>query len=287
MPNKKEKTVLEEAHEDFKLFYSDNEAYKTKVDTINDLFGLTEECKLKNDYLPTYFVGDTKANCKYGLFSLNPGFGDDNKVEESWKNESWDKYLNFTKNFFTLFYNSGRKSRYYTMIAKIFGGLDNTLLQNNYDIYNYYQNNLINVDLIPYHSARMSLPNNFTNNQKIYLKKRLNSNVKMLKKVGVNIIIFNGKPLFTLLYENGFIDNSTVKTIKGKKAGEVDIYFFHLDNVPCILFAKFITSVHGLSSNDFNNIIPNLISDWLTSSNNTKYDKDTDNSISNTNYLDL
>ena len=138
-------SLIEEAKQDFDLFRNNFDEYKSKVDSISKLFNLKGEAELRSDYLPTYFVGDIKdEDYKYALFSLNPHFNEkDNLTEERWKKNSWEDYLNFTKNFFTLLYQYEMKSKYYEKISKIFGGLDNLDFTNNSDVYNYYQKHLI------------------------------------------------------------------------------------------------------------------------------------------------
>ena len=280
MKNDTNISLIEEAKKDFDLFHDNFDEYKSKVDSISELFNLKGEAELRSDYLPTYFVGDLEGGCRYGIFSINPGFSEEsNQIEEPWKEGSWEDYLNFTKNFFTLFYKNNMKSRYYIMLAKIFSGLDNVNFENNRD---YYQNNVINVDLIPYHSKNTGLPSKLNDEQKKYLQKSLSLNLNLLKDSGVELIIFNGKPLYRMLIEEMFV----VDFRKVQISEKVDMYSFRLNGTQCILFEKFITSVRGLTNYDFQTVIPDLIRGEL----NQGKEEDGDENVSKkctTNYLEF
>ena len=58
----------DELKKEFDLFYENPEKYRTKVDDISSKFGN----RFKNDYLPTYIVGNynftTIYRCKKALF---------------------------------------------------------------------------------------------------------------------------------------------------------------------------------------------------------------------------
>ena len=97
--------LFEELKEDFNLFRNNNDLYINKVNNISELLNLKNTSKLREDYLPTYFVGNYKKNNMYILFSMNPGFNEEqNKKEESLKNQTFEKYENFMINFYKLFY---------------------------------------------------------------------------------------------------------------------------------------------------------------------------------------
>jgi len=200
-------SILEEAKKDFELFHNDYKKYKEKVDNLSTLFKLKSKAKLRNDYLPTYFVGNFEdKNYKYVLFGINPGFSEkQNPIEESWKKSSWEDYLNFIKNFFILFKENKMKSPYYKKLSNLFSGLDNIELNNYPEIYEYYQKHVINIEMIPYHSSRFRAINYLTDQQKSYLINRFKSNINFLEKLNVKLIIFNGKLFYLLLIKDNLI----------------------------------------------------------------------------------
>lgn len=252
--------LLKEAKDDCKLFHdNDNhEQYKKKVDNLSALFKLKDKAKLRSDYLPTYLVGNFEdQNYKYVVFGINPGFSEkQNPKEEIWKKDSWKSYLNFIKQFFILFKENGMKSPYYKRLSKLFSGLDNIELRDYSEIYDYYQKHIINIELIPYHSTCFGISNTLTEEQKAYFEFRLNSNINFLKDLNVKLMIFNGNPFYLLLIKNQLIQYD--KKINLNKY--VNIYFFRINNIPCILFDKFITQpAFGISNEDLKIKITNLI----------------------------
>lgn len=250
--------VPTEAKKDFNLFYSNRKKYKEKVDKISDLFNLEGGARLRSDYLPTYFVGNFKdKKYKYVLFGINPGFSEkQNDIEENWKKGSWQNYLGFVQNFFILFSKNRMKSSYYRRLSRLFCGLDNIELADYDEIYNYYHQHILNLDLIPYHSTSFSIGNNLSKEQLDYFKKRIKSNLDFLKTINTKLIIFNGNPFYLLLIKNRLIDYN--KKIKLNKC--VNMYFFKISDTPCVLFDRFVTQpAFGLSDKDLKIRIPNLI----------------------------
>lgn len=251
-------SALEEAKIDFELFHNNYGRYKEKVDNISALFKLKKKAKLRSDYLPTYLVGDFESKSyKYVLFGINPGFSEEqNPKEETWKKSSWEDYLNFIKRFFTLFKENGMKSPYYIRLSKLFSGLDNIELNGDSEIYDYYQKHIINIELIPYHSTCFGISNQLTEEQKLYFKSRLNSGIHLLKRLNVKLILFNGNPFHLILIKNNLIYYDHKINLNKY----VNMYTFKVQDVPCVLFDKFITQPgFGLSYEDLKNKIPGLL----------------------------
>ena len=252
------KSIIDEAKQDFELFHNDYSKYKDKVDDLSALFKLKNKAKLRSDYLPTYLVGNFEDdNYKYVLFGINPGFSEkQNPKEETWKKSSWKDYLNFVKNFFILFKQHEMKSQYYKRLSKLFSGLDGLDLNNYPEIYDYYHKHIINIELIPYHSTCFGISNHLTGEQEIYLKGRFESDLNFLKKLKVKLMIFNGNPFYLLLIKNNLIEYD--KKINLNKY--VNMYLFKVQDIPCVLFDKFLTQPgFGLSYENLRNKIPNLI----------------------------
>lgn len=251
-------SALDEAKQDFELFHNDYAKYKEKVDNLSALFKLKNKAKLREDYLPTYLVGNFEdGDYKYVLFGINPGFSEkQNPKEESWKKTSWDNYLNFSKNFFKLFKQHEMKSPYYKKLSRFFSGMDRLDLNNYPEIYDYYHKHIINIELIPYHSTSFGISSHLTEEQKIYFKLRLEANLNFLKKLKVKLMIFNGNPFYLLLVKNNLIEYD--KKVNLNKY--VNMYTFKIQGIPCVLFDKFLTQAgFGLSYEDLKNKIPQLV----------------------------
>ncbi|MDO8552647.1 MAG: hypothetical protein Q7S01_03930 [bacterium] len=254
--------MVKKARADFDLFHTNLAAYKKQVDGISNLLGLKGVARLRGDYLPTYFVGDIGNGLhKYALFSLNPGFSEkQNPTEETWKNSSWKDYENFTKRFFTLYHRAGMKSRYYEKISMIFAALEGLTFHNREDIYNFFQEHLINIDLLPYHSSGIGLPSTLSSEQREYMRDNLMRGIALVKNQGVRLALFNGQALCQLLVGNKLVEAGVPVPVNEK----ISIYLFRLEGIPCVAFSKFITQpFFKLKDVDFRKTIPKLIQSIL------------------------
>ncbi len=250
--------ILRDAREDFGLFYADPVAYRRKVDEISDLFGLNGDQRLRNDYLPTYAVGDLDGDqYKYALFSINPGFSEEiSPTEEQWKNETWEKHLNFMKNFFKLYYGYGFKSRYYNILGKLLGALEDIDLGPTLKLSSFFQAHLINLDLIPYHSPTTGLPNLLNNEQLKYLRRRLDDGIELLKTQNIRLALFNGKPMYSLLVEQSIAPSPERFLINDKVA----LYAFKFEGIRCVLFDRFLSQpAFGITNDHLTSIIPDIL----------------------------
>ena len=257
---KKEETKLErEFRDDFDLFYKDNDAYRKKVNEISDLLSLTGDQKLKNDYLPTYIVGNYEDNNeKYVIVSLNPGFDKaKNDEEEKLKNGSFDSYRNFILHFFELLRdvkyveeNGEEKewiSTYYKELWPYFATLVGEKLTLDINTkYDLYQKYLINIDLVPYHSEGFSLKFRKKNKaENEYIKNRICSILDFIKHhEKIKGIIFNGHKYSDII--NRFFIDTEMKTVKVNKH---DINLFTIDGIKCIQH-NFQSNQRGFSNVD-------------------------------------
>ncbi|MHA1754911.1 MAG: hypothetical protein ACTSYR_05295, partial [Candidatus Odinarchaeia archaeon] len=137
-----------------------------------------------------------------------------------------------------------------------FSGLDEVKLNQYSTIWDFYQKHIINLDIIPYHSSSIKLPNKLTSNQKKYLKTRFEANIKFLKKLKniVRLIIFNGK-IFKILLNEKIISPDTKYIIKKKITPKTTMHLFTIRKFPCVLFDYFITQP---ASQVTNNIISKI-----------------------------
>jgi hypothetical protein len=262
MDQNKENLVLRDAREDFELFYANPVAYQRKVDSVSDLFGLRDSARLRNDYLPTYVVGDLESGqYKYALFSINPGFSKkQNPGEEKLKDETWEKYLFFVHNFFTLYYRNGFRSPYYSRLGKLLGALEGISLEPTTRLSQFFQEHLINLDLIPYHSPTTGFSISGSA-QRDYLLNQLNAGIELLKTQNIRLAIFNGKPMYSLLIEQGLLARQGIKPLGPFPINEkVSLYAFELEGIPCVLFDRFISQpAFQITNFHLTETIPSLI----------------------------
>ncbi len=250
--------VLRNAREDFELFYADPVAYRRKVDEISNLFGLDGNRRLRNDYLPGYVVGNLEdGQYKYALFGINPGFSEKiSPIEERWKDKTWERHLDFIKNFFTLYYGYGFKSRYYNILGKLLGALENVDISSISRLSLFFQTHLINLDLIPYHSPTTGLPDPLDGKQLNYLQRRLDDGMALLKTQNIRLALFTGKPMHSLLIKQGIVSSPERFPINDK----VSLYAFEFEGIRCILFDRFLSQpAFGITNDDLTSIIPDII----------------------------
>lgn len=252
--------LIEDLRADFDLFYSDNKAYKTKVDGISDLLGLHDKMQLRSDFLPTYIVGDyTEQRSKYVLIGMNPFFDEErNSQEENFKNGTWERYQNFVKQFFMFRKNLHLSSHYYSRLAQLFAGLDGISLSTDDQKWNYYDKNLISIDLVPYHSGGFGLPSKLSFDQDKYLNKRFDSCFDFIRGVQHKLVIMNGKAFHTLLKGNvRLVNHQTLKL-----TDKTTLHGFRYKEVPCIMFDWMITQPgSGVNNIHMKTVIPQFVRD--------------------------
>ena len=236
----------DELKKEFDLFYENPEKYRTKVDDISSKFGN----RFKNDYLPTYIVGNYKDNNeKYVLISLNPGFVEDqSREEEKLKNKNFDEYMNFAWNYFkicqnlTYYDNSKQKNRkfnanYYNFFRDYLATLlDETITTEK--MYDVCHKHLLNIDIVPYPSSRFKFT--FNDSLKEYLKERMDSILDFLSlQKNIKGAIFNGSQYLEIiknLYPETIFE-TTIVEVERESKGTNDhfvVNLFTLNGVKCI-----------------------------------------------------
>jgi hypothetical protein len=117
---------------------------------------------------------------------------------------------------------------------------------------------LTNIELIPYHSEGISLPSYFSKTQLSYLITRFENSLNFIVKFGPKLLIFNGNPWYVLLIKHGLIKEYEKVMITDR----FNLYFFRLQDIPCVLFDKFFQRhFWKITDYDRKTVIPNLIRD--------------------------
>ncbi len=240
---------------DFDLCKYDNKKYLQKIDSISKLFNLTGKNTLM-PLLPAGFTGRYDKKDQYIIFSLNPGYSDKfNPYEEIRKNKSWDEYVKFRTELYLFFKELDHPSKYYKAFWLLFLGLLDKNAKN-YDKWNFFDQRLVNFNLIPYHSKAITLPNRLSDKQSEYLLNLFNLEIDFIIKNTPKLFIFNGNTWYNLLVKQNIIkiNNSIDITPKFR------VYFFKYRDIPCVLFDKFF-SFHfwGVNNTHRNKTIPNII----------------------------
>ena len=244
-------TKMQQEH---KLFFDNNQAYKKHVDSVSELFSLSGSDKLMNELLPVAFTGQYQRKGSIVLFGINPGYVQEfNDWEEKQHGKTWEDYCKYRNVFYLDRKKNNHPSKYYIILYKLFSKIFD---DNSESLWDFYQNNLINLNLIPYHSKGISLPSKFSEKQLTYLKESYFSQLDFIEPFQPKLFLFNGNPWYKFLIENHIITNFEKIQITPK----FNIYFFKISSTPAVLFDKFFTShFFGLTDHHRTQIIPQII----------------------------
>ncbi|MGI0048323.1 MAG: hypothetical protein ACREAW_02185, partial [Nitrososphaera sp.] len=201
---------LESLKIDFELFQSNIDEYKRRVDSISDLFSLKFNDRLMSDQSPSGFSGNYDTSNSIVLFSLNPGYSAKfNPDEQRLQNRDWEQYCNARKSLYLFFKKLNHPSPYYRSWWILFQGLLNEKSYNYDTQWDYFNKNLVNLNLIPYHSKGLQLPTLFDEEQNCYLMQNFDSLLDFIVPYNPKLLIFNGNPWFVLLKRNSLLNEAT------------------------------------------------------------------------------
>jgi hypothetical protein len=241
--------LQQEIKTDYELYMNHPLEYQRKVNSISNLLSLNGENSLMAECWPVYVVG--RPESPFVLFGLNPRYGESIGREEVDARKGWNEYREYLLNFYKRRYCP--RSPFYNQLGKLFCGM--TDMKDQWDCFDC---NLAVLELIPYHSRRTGLPSRLSNIQFDYLNKRFHSSLEYIRKFKPRLLIFNGKIWNTLLVQNKFLNEVQTKNIvKG-----FDMHLFTIENIPCVLFDKFLGSGHFLGLSKSTNFLSYLISSF-------------------------
>lgn len=227
------------------------------MDKVSQMFKLSGSNRLLNDYLPTGFSGNYNVKSPIVILGINPGFSKnrDRAEENKRRTDSWKSYLNFHLGFYQFFKEMKFESHYYTMLWHLFCGLGNGVEESD-NKWDFFNKNVFNANLIPYHSVKTRIPSDLSDEQKTYLDDRFSKVTEFALNSNPRLIIFNGSPWHTLLIGQKKIDKFYRKKITSK----FSLYLFEYCDTPAVLFDKFFSAPFwGITKIDRTNIIPQII----------------------------
>jgi hypothetical protein len=229
--------------------------YQKKVDSISHMFHLKGKNRLKGDNCPVYLVGKFQKT-PIIMFGINPGYSSiNNPAEEREARKSWYHYQELYNQFFKFFAENRFESPYYTAWGYFLAGLLKKKFSKD-KMWKLFDTYFSNVELIPYHSEGISLPSTLSESQLEYLKTRYKMSVDFITRYNPKLLIFNGKIWHVLLIMNNLIQTYERIEINTK----FNIYFYKLNDIPCVLFDRFFQShFWGISNHERYVAIPNCI----------------------------
>jgi hypothetical protein len=247
--------LLHEARDEYDVYIKRPAEYQIKVDSISDMFHLRGKNRLKGDNCPVYFVGKFEE-ASIIMFGLNPGYSaTNNPKEELEARKSWHHYQNLYLNFFQFIARIEFQSPYYTALGYLLSGLLKKQFSND-GKWRLFDKYLANIELIPYHSEGISLPSNFSSVQLAYLIERYKASLEFISRYSPKLLIFNGNIWRSLLVKNNLVQVDEKVPI----TQQLNMYFFKLHDIPCVLFDKFFQShFWGISNNHRYTTIPMAI----------------------------
>ncbi len=224
--------------------YFDREKKCLNADKFNEVYGFHDPKCLRSDLPPVFFAGKVGER-PFVLLSLNPGKS--NKIEfEKYKQDGWKKtYLNF----FEWFSQEKIGSPYYSRFAVFLSGLlgEDAPPPNREHRLHLLSQNLVNLDLIPYHSEGIRLDFESRKKERIELIKPYLSNLMELVKICKPQVFFiNGAAFKPLLNEMGFDEKSEPIDVNSRLTAHIGEYNF----TKTVWFDKFISSPSARVTNN-------------------------------------
>lgn len=232
---------------DFELFKFSKHEYDNKLQDLSKILDLKNGFKL--DSPPTYFVGDVESKDKIIVIGINPGAEEKNlKFEAKFRNENWNSYWDFHINFFKIYKEGGLPIKYYSYLRTCFDS--NAIKDEHY--FDYCNSNIVNIDLIPYHSSNFSIILN-KNIDKIYME-YFQSIIDFLKerKDLVRYIVIHKNQLVSLLAKEKYFDESDQLPLDINSKRKV--YYKKIDGFKFLFFSRFIPN-GGFSKKDIQKVL--------------------------------
>ena len=130
------------------------------------------------------------------------------------------------------------------------------------------KDHLLGVDIIPYHSNSISLPQNLDCSQIEYLKTQFYMYLDFAKDVNVSLRILNGKIFENFLLKKYYLRSCTISTPiinpknKYQISRQLTVYFFVINKISIVLFNSFLTGRYAhLTNEELGNNIPRILKD--------------------------
>ena len=248
------------AEKEFNLWLNQNAEYRKNIKKMNDLLDLKRKNKFLPEYMATFWTGKRKGRHRPRtiIVSLNPGYNRERAKGLAKRNRQVNDWKTYCRNHDNGFAKWGeairkegkRRSPFFGAWYALFSGLyDKQGMTAETDHYDFFDKNILSLNLFPYHSNQSSQfqPRFTPKNLGLVIHHVSNLLEFINTKNPKEVCIFNGKVWDTLLFTHGLFSKSKkgykekllVKTTKGTKHY---IKFFKYKNVKCVLLTKFLSS---------------------------------------------
>ncbi len=214
--------------------------HKTKeclnAEEFNRVFDFRKRLRL--DCAPVFFAGGVKK-MEYCLLGLNPAFNEENYSKERRVLEEKgceQTYLNF----FDVAIQKGIKSDYYFLFSCFLAGFleREKPPEDSIQSYQLLSRNIVNLNLIPYHSRGITLPKKLTAPQGKLIAPYLKNLEELIRLYPRKALFLNGARFDSVHKEIGFRRNSTPISVNTKLRVHVGECFWNKNSV---WFDKFVS----------------------------------------------
>jgi len=216
---------------------------------------------------PCFFAGNLKG-AKYGLLGLNPGLTKHHKKELELYNKTRKANKSVLDDFygklFTIFkaYNI-RSDYYYKFSVLLCGVLNIANIPKPLDRYDLLQENLVNFDLIPYHSTSYKIGEIQEKHLSI-LKPYIETTKELIQMSSTEYLFISGKPWKLLVEDeqNKQDDEDKMCFFKGDKLKSFSAQFGVWLGRKFVWFDKFVTSIRGITNKDLYYVGEQIADKW-------------------------
>ena len=251
------------AEKEFNLWLKRNKEYRKHVKKMNELLKLKGNNKFQPKYTANFWTGKRKGRHKPRtiIVSLNPGFNRERAKGMTKRNRQvndWNTYSSKHDNGFAKLGEARikegkRQSPFFRAWYALFSGLyGKQKMTAKTDHYNFFDKNILSLNLFPFHSNQSrEFQVRFTPKNLALVIHHVNNLLEFIStKDPKDVCIFNGKVWDTLLFTHGLIAKNRKKgyrrvpLVTAKNGTKYHIKFFKYDKVKCVLFTKFLSSLH-------------------------------------------
>jgi len=236
---------LKKSRREYRLAIRRPKKYQKKLEDLSDYLNLKKSSRFKTDLIPKYWSGQLNNKGNIILFGLNPGLSSKAQFSDRELKKSWKAYKKLREDNFLGMETKKGLGPYYRDYYKLMCGLFGFKYNKKID-WEFFHNNLLNLNLFPYHSNQTNLPGRFSAGQLSLVMERLDDILEFARTQKPKLCIFNGNAWKILFIEHHLVKKPKKITI----INDFCMYFFKYKAMSCVLFNHFLSSSRHDGVND-------------------------------------
>jgi len=218
---------------------------------------------------PCFFAGNLK-DAKYGLLGLNPGLTKHREKELELYNETRKANKSVLDDFygklFTIFKENNIYSNYYEKFSVLLCGVLNIVnIPERLDRYDLLQENLVNFDLIPYHSTSFKIGEIQEEHLPI-LKPCIETTKELIQMSSTEYLFISGRPWKLFVKKKQDVLDVEIEDkmcfFKEDKNKSFKAHFGVCLDRKFVWFDKFVTSLRGITYKDLYYVGEQIADKW-------------------------